>query len=222
MSPTRRTFIASMGAGALSLYSHDLVAQLIADSPYGRVTDSRFRALSDIVLSEARNAGCSYADVRFTFRRNLPGATGNWAAAGAAAAPGGFGAGGGGGGGDEGAVPEPTERQAAGFGVRVIHSGVWGFASSPIVTEDEIRRITRLAVGVARASAIAKRENVRLTPVQSYIEHYRTSMRVNPSDVSEADREAWAQAIVDRASAVQGVTRVQVSARPVYEWRYLV
>ena len=44
-----------------------------------------------------------------------------------------------------------------GFGVRVIHSGVWGFASSPIVTEDEIRRITRVAVEVARASAIAKK-----------------------------------------------------------------
>ena len=38
---------------------------------------------------------------------------------------------------------------AAGFGVRVIHSGTWGFASSPIVTEDEIRRITRIAADVA-------------------------------------------------------------------------
>jgi TldD protein len=224
MSPSRRTFIASMGAGALSLYSHDLVAQLIADSPYGRVTDSRFRALSDIVLSEARNAGCSYADVRFTFRRNLPAAVGNWAAAGAGPAPGGPGGPGGGGGfgggGDEAGVPEPAERQAAGFGVRVIHSGVWGFASSPIVTEDEIRRITRMAVAVAQASAIAKKEDVRLTPVQAYIEHYTTPLRVNPTSVSEADRDAWAQAIVDRASAVQGVTRVQVAARPTYEWRY--
>ena len=30
-------------------------------------------------------------------------------------------------------------RTSAGFGVRVIHSGVWGFASSPFVTEAEIR-----------------------------------------------------------------------------------
>ena len=37
MSPSRRNFIATMGAGALSLYSHDLVAQLIADSPRGQV-----------------------------------------------------------------------------------------------------------------------------------------------------------------------------------------
>ena len=47
--------------------------------------------------------------------------------------------------------------EAAGFGVRVIHSGVWGFASSPIVTEDEIRRITLMATEVAKASQSPKR-----------------------------------------------------------------
>jgi TldD protein len=221
MSPTRRSFIATMGAGAVGLYAHDLVAQIIADSPYGRAADSRFRGLSDIVLNEARRAGCSYADVRFTLRRNLPGGMATYATGGAGAGGGpGAGGGGGGAGGEEGGVPDANDRQAAGFGVRVIHSGVWGFASSPIVTEDEIRRITRLAVEVARASAIAKKEDVRLTPVESYIEHYTTPLRINPVDVSETDRQAWAQAIVDRASTVQGVTRAQVTARPVYEWRY--
>jgi TldD protein len=230
MSPTRRSFIATMGAGALSMYSHDLVAQLISDSPTGRPMDSRFRGLSDIALVTARNAGCSYADIRFTYRRNLPAANGVWAPGGGPAGPGGggggFGGGGGGGGGfggggaEEGGVPDSNERQAAGFGVRVMHSGVWGFASSPIVTEEEIRRITRMAVEVARASAIAKKEDVRLTPVQPYIEHYVTPMRIDPASVSDTDRAGWAQAIVDRASSVNGVTRVQVSARPTYEWRY--
>ena len=40
-----------------------------------------------------------------------------------------------------------------GFGVRVIHSGVWGFASSPLVTPEEIKRVTGVATDVARASA---------------------------------------------------------------------
>jgi TldD protein len=104
--------------------------------------------------------------------------------------------------------------------VRVIHSGVWGFASSPIVTEDEIRRITRLAVQVAQASAIAKKTDVRLAPVPAYVENYVTPMRVDPTRVSETDRQAWAQAIVDRASGVTGVTRVAATARVSYEWRY--
>jgi TldD protein len=104
--------------------------------------------------------------------------------------------------------------------VRVIHSGVWGFASSPIVTEDEIRRITRVAVEVARASAIAKRADVRLAPVQAYIENYVTPMVKDPSTVSATDKQNWAQAIVDRAKGVSGVIGVNVSANHGYEWRY--
>ena len=34
----------------------------------------------------------------------------------------------------------------------MIHSGVWGFASSPIVTEDELKRVTNMAVVVAKAN----------------------------------------------------------------------
>ena len=68
-----------------------------------------------------------------------------------------------GGGGGFGPAGDATETY--GFGVRVIHSGVWGFASSPIVTTDEIRRITRLAIEVAKASAIAKKTDVQLAPV---------------------------------------------------------
>ncbi len=41
--------------------------------------------------------------------------------------------------------------ESAGFGVRVIHSGVWGFASSPIVTADEIRKVTAQATDVAKS-----------------------------------------------------------------------
>ena len=43
----------------------------------------------------------------------------------------------------------------------MIHSGVWGFASSPIVSEDEIRRVTANATEVAKASALAKKFDVR-------------------------------------------------------------
>ena len=55
--------------------------------------------------------------------------------------------------------------ESAGFGVRVIHGGVWGFASGPLVLEDRIRNITRAAVDVARASAVARRADVKLVPV---------------------------------------------------------
>ncbi|HSL70625.1 MAG TPA: TldD/PmbA family protein [Longimicrobiales bacterium] len=228
MSPSRRDFIKGMGAGAaLSLYSHDLIAELIALSPRGRVLETRFKGLADIVLGEAKLAGCSYADVRFTLNTNLPGASANFGETpgggrggrGGGGGGGGFG-GRGGGGGRGGTIPTDAERQAGGFGVRVIHSGVWGFASSPIVTEDELRRITRMAVEIARASAIAKKADLRLAPVPKYIENYVTPMKKHPTSVSQTDKQTWAQAIVDKAKAVTGVTGVNVSVNHGYEWRY--
>jgi TldD protein len=143
---------------------------------------------------------------------------------GPAGGAGGFGGGGfggrGRGGGRAQGIPTDADRQAGGFGVRVIHSGVWGFASSPIVTEDELRRITRVATEVAKASAIAKRADLKLAPVQAYQEHYITPMKKHPTSVSQADKQAWAQAIADRAATVQGVTAVNVAVSHNYEWRY--
>ncbi|MEO7520723.1 MAG: TldD/PmbA family protein, partial [Gemmatimonas sp.] len=127
---------------------------------------------------------------------------------------------GGRGGGRNTTIPTDAERQAGGFGVRVIHSGVWGFASSPIVTEDELRRITRVATEVAKASAIAKSRDLRLAPVPAYVANYVTPMVKHPTSVSVTDKQKWAQAIVDKASAVKGVTSVNVSATHGYEWRY--
>src|SRR4051812_15135216 len=178
---SRRQFIKGVSATAAmsAFYSRDLMADLIATSPSGRVLESKFKGLADIALGEAKLAGATYSDIRFTMTATPYGGTATFNAdgggrgrgAGAAGAAGGRGGGGGGGGGGgrggrggAGQIREvPTEatRQPGGFGVRVIHSGVWGFASSPIVTEDEIKRISRLAVEVAKASAIAKKANLQ-------------------------------------------------------------
>jgi TldD protein len=221
-----------MGAGALAVSSygvlaHDGVAELIAETPPGKVMDSKFKGLADIALGEAKLQRCSYADIRFTMTSSVPGGNASFTTAGTgrAGAPGGGGGGGGfggrgGRGGGQQGIPTDADRKAAGFGVRVIHSGVWGFASSPIVTEDEIRRVTRVAAEVARASAIAKKTDVKLAPVQAYQDHYITPMVKDPRNVSATDKQAWAQAIVDKASKVAGVTAVNVSASHGYEWRY--
>jgi TldD protein len=244
MTTSRRDFLKGVGAvSAFALspidYSRDLVADLIATSPTGRVLESKFKGMADIVLAEAKAAGCTYADVRFTLTANPPGAMINFRAdapagagrGGRGGAGGGGGRGGGGGGGGRGGfggrggaqlreIPTEANRQPAGFGVRVVHSGVWGFASSPIVTEDEIKRVTRMATEVAKASAIAKKTDLKLAPVPKYIDNYVTPMQKHPTSVSQADKTAWAQAIVDKASAVKGVTAVNVSANHGYEWRY--
>src|SRR6476660_10106177 len=66
MSPTRRDFLKYTGATSVLLASSDLVGQLIAQSPKGNPMTSSFKGLADIALGEAKRAGCTYADVRFT------------------------------------------------------------------------------------------------------------------------------------------------------------
>src|SRR5215510_10749915 len=103
MSTSRRHFLQTMGAAGVALYSHDLIADLLAQGPRGNVRQSKFKGLADIVLGEAKLAGCSYADVRFQMGTGLGGGNASYNAAatggGGAAGPGGFAFPGGGGGG---------------------------------------------------------------------------------------------------------------------------
>ena len=93
----------------------------------------------------------------------------------------------------------------------MIHSGVWGFASSPIVTEDEIRRITRMATEVAKASAIAKKVDVKLAPVPAYTEYWATPMEKDPRKVAQDEKQALVQKVVDAAVKNKDVTNVNAS-----------
>jgi TldD protein len=109
---------------------------------------------------------------------------------------------------------------AAGFGVRVIHSGTWGFASSPIVTEDEIRRITRIAAEVARASAIAKKTDVKLAAVQAYQAFWATTVQKDPDTVPRETKQDFVQKVVDAVVRNKDVQNVNVSVQVSYEWKY--
>ena len=229
MSPTRRDFLKT-GATSLLLASSDLVGELIAQSPKGNPLTSTFKGLADVVLGEAKQAGCSYADVRFTRSVNSGvnasgGSDSTPSAASAAAA-------------DAAAARRPRRRRtrrrrvrgggggatsgrgAAGFGVRVIHSGVWGFASSPIVTEDELKRITRIAAEVAKASAVAKKADVKLAPVPAYTEYWASPMKKDPDEVSTEEKQAYVQKVVDLAAANKNVSNVTASVGITNEWRY--
>jgi TldD protein len=235
MSHTRRDFLKTAGAAGIMIAGSDLIADLLAQTPPGRVLDSKFKGLSDIALKEAQSLGCSYADVRFTRSTNsgvnatggnpIPGSPDDPAGGfgrggrGGGFGGGGFGGGRGGGGGRRGGGPGGTVG-AAGFGVRVIHSGTWGFASSPIVTEDEIRRLTRIATEVAKASAIAKKTDVILAPVPAYQANWATPVTKNPDDVARELKQDFVQKVVDAAVKNKGVQSVNVSVNITYEWKY--
>lgn len=244
MSFTRRTFIKTVGASGIVLASHDLISDLLAQTPPGQPLQSKFKGLSDIVLAQAKLAGCTYADVRFTRNASMSvNASGTGAAGRGGGEAGDFGGRGGGGGGRGGGRggggfggfggrggggPQgfaafggrEGTRGAAGFGVRVIHSGVWGFASSPIVTEDEIRRITTVAVEVAKASAVAKTFDVRLAPVPAFVAHWASPMKKDPTTVPLSEQQALVQRVVDLAVKNKSVVNVNASVSMGYEWKY--
>src|SRR5271166_3721207 len=82
------------------------------------------------------------------------------------------------------AIPNVSEDASFGFGVRVIVNGAWGFASSPIVTPEEIARITGEAVIIAKANASIQPKPVQLAPVKAYRDRWVTPHDKNPLDVS--------------------------------------
>ena len=237
MSHTRRDFIKTVGAAGIVVAGSDLIGDSSRRRRRGGCWTPSSRGCPTSRSRKRRRLGCSYADIRFTRATNsgvnanggnpLPGddpndpfgGFGGGGRGGGGRGGGGFGGGGGRGGGGRGGGGG-TRVGAAGFGVRVIHSGTWGFASSPIVTEDEIRRITKIAAEVARASAIAKKTDVRLAPVPAYQAYWATPIGKNPDEIPRETKQDFVQKVVDAVVKNKGVQNVNVSVNTSYEWKY--
>ena len=77
-----------------------------------------------------------------------------------------------------------SDNLSAGFGVRVLWRGAWGFAASHRKTPQEISRIVALAVEIAQGSHFSQREPIRLVPVEAYQDKYTTPIEIDPFEVS--------------------------------------
>jgi len=71
-----------------------------------------------------------------------------------------------------------------GFGIRVLLNGAWGFASSSRMSRDEIRKKAKLALKIAKASAMLKKKDVKLSETKIYQDKYRTEIKKDPFKVS--------------------------------------
>ncbi len=119
---TRRHFLASSAA---------LATQLFAAPKDSTTPSADLEKLGSAALAEAKKYKATYCDIRIVRLRDQR--------AGLRLSP------------ERGtgktlAVPSVSEDSSFGFGVRVIVNGAWGFASSPIVTREEIARVTGEAV----------------------------------------------------------------------------
>ena len=116
-----------------------------------------------------------------------------------------------------GALENVDRVDSLGFGVRAIADGAWGFAASPVVTGAEADRVAALAVEVARASALTKRDAARLAPVQPVTATWRSPVAKDPFAMSFDDRLA----LLLRADAAMRAQQPKLrTTRAAYEiWR---
>jgi TldD protein len=210
MTSSRRRFLQSLSAGALVAGAPRWAFTRSFDSaqePRPAVRDPKYREWSAAALAEAKRLGCSYADIRFTRNRAQSIGVRNGQIQRPSAGFGGFGGG------------DATETY--GFGVRVIHSGVWGFASSPLVTPDEIKRVTGVAADVARASAVAKKQDVRLAPVPAYDEFWEVKIERDPWDVPLEEKVEHLRAVSAAMQKNPAVLFAEANVSFEHEWKYL-
>ena len=200
MPLSRRQFLKVVGVTAGAATVSEYLGQpvwLVQRLEAAPLAPAALRALADAALDRARKLGCSYADIRINRYRNQTVGlrTSPDRAAGTAS-------------GKVNHVPSVIETESFGFGVRVLHSGTWGFAASPRVEKDEIARVTQDAVTIARANAALRQRPVTLAPVPSYQDRYATPLEKNPFDVPIQEKLALLQAVNDSAKKVQGVMNV--------------
>jgi len=91
--------------------------------------------LLKLACDSARSAGCQFADARYLAIRRQRVVS------------------------RDHALSNCSDGDDRGFGVRVLYNGAWGFASSPTYSADQVEIVVALAMRIARASALALRED---------------------------------------------------------------
>jgi TldD protein len=84
-----------------------------------------------------------------------------------------------------GVVENLEYAEQAGFGIRVLLDGCWGFASSFRIEEKEIIRVLDLAMKIAKASSLTKQYPVHLSSALIWKRaQYNSPMKIDPFKVS--------------------------------------
>src|SRR5271163_1836455 len=105
--------------------------------------------LAQLALDTAKRRGATYADARVMDIRHRDISTKN------------------------GEVGTLAESESLGIGIRVIADGAWGFAATDRLTREGVQACAAEAVAIAKASSLARRENVALAPEASYVDTWQ-------------------------------------------------
>jgi TldD protein len=142
----------------------------------------QFESEAQRALDTAVARGAGYADVRFGVIRDEHAEVRN------------------------GVVASLSDSSSAGFSIRVLVNGAWGFASSAAIDSVEIDRVAALAVEVAKASGTVQTHQITVQPVGTFVDSYKTPMQIDPTMVSTSDRVKFLLDVEKEVRATPGVT----------------
>jgi TldD protein len=160
------------------------------------------RALADAALARARALGADHADFRFERVRSA-----SWRLR-------------------DGKPSGSSDDTDAGYAVRVVHGGAWGFASGVDLTMDAAARVAGQAVAMAKLSAkviaaAGSDERVELAPEPVHTDKvWISAYETDPFGVPDADKTGLLAEWSGRLLAADGVSHVDASLMTVHENKF--
>jgi len=101
--------------------------------------------------------------------------------------------------------------ESAGLGIRVLADGCWGFAATDDLSKPGVESAARLAVAIARASALAKKRDVVLAPEDKYEATWVSPCRIDPFTVPVEEQLALLMSIDGELRRNSAITLAQTS-----------
>lgn len=98
------------------------------------------------------------------------------------------------------------QSESLGLGIRVVVNGAWGFASTDRLTREGVEACAAQAAAIARASALAKKENVQLAPEGVYVDSWQGPCTKDPFEIPLESQLALLLAADEAMRKVKGVT----------------
>jgi TldD protein len=118
-----------------------------------------------------------------------------------------------------GRVEGVASGETEGFGVRALVDGAWGFASSHRLTTGEADRVAGEAVRIARASATALRQAVRLDDRPPVHGSYETPVEIDPFSIALETKVGDLLAADRAAGQVKGISFTESMYSAQREWK---
>src|SRR5580765_347287 len=138
--------------------------------------------LANLSLETAKLQGASYSDTRVMYLRQRDLTTKN------------------------GQVGTLAQSESIGIGIRVLANSAWGFASTDQMTRHGVAACASQAVSIAKASALAKREDVVMAPEDAYVDSWQSPFRKDPFEIPLETQLALLLAADAEMRRVKGVT----------------